>query len=160
MRTPMIAAMMVSVVLTPIPAMAQQTPREAAREYRKEVRDAERDYRRDVRRADSPRDVRDAQREYRREVRDARRDYREDRRDWRRYRDYDWNRPARGQRYYYADDYYRDGRYYRERRLTRADRIYRGRDGRYYCRRSDGTTGLIVGGGVRRAGPRSCHVKE
>ncbi|MDX3899681.1 MAG: hypothetical protein QHC40_04085 [Sphingobium sp.] len=38
-----------------------------------------------------------------------------------------------------------------ERRLTRKDRIYRGRDGRAYCRRSDGTTGLVVGavsGGV------------
>ena len=42
-------------------------------------------------------------------------------------------------------DYYRDGRYYRERRLGYNDRIYRGQDGRYYCRRSDGTTGLIVG---------------
>ncbi|MCH7863489.1 MAG: glycine zipper 2TM domain-containing protein, partial [Proteobacteria bacterium] len=39
-----------------------------------------------------------------------------------------------------------DGRYYRERRLSRNDRVYRGNDGRYYCRRSDGTTGLIVGG--------------
>lgn len=40
---------------------------------------------------------------------------------------------------------------YRERRLSRNDRIYRGRDGRYYCRRNDGTTGLVVGaiaGGV------------
>lgn len=35
---------------------------------------------------------------------------------------------------------------YRERRLGRNDRIYRGRDGRAYCRRSDGTTGLVVGG--------------
>ena len=34
---------------------------------------------------------------------------------------------------------------YRERRLTRRDRIYRGRDGRAYCRRSDGTTGLVIG---------------
>ena len=49
---------------------------------------------------------------------------------------------------YYADDYYRDGRYYRERRLSSNDRIYRGRDGRYYCRRNDGTTGLIIGAGV------------
>lgn len=46
---------------------------------------------------------------------------------------------------YYADDYYRDGDY-RERRLDDRDEIYRGRDGRYYCKRSDGTTGLIVGG--------------
>jgi hypothetical protein len=39
-------------------------------------------------------------------------------------------------------------RYYRERRLSRNDRIWRGRDGRYYCRRSDGTTGLIVGAAI------------
>jgi uncharacterized protein YcfJ len=53
-----------------------------------------------------------------------------------------------GQRAYYADRYYRDDRAYRERALTRNDRIYRGNDGRYYCRRSDGTTGLIIGGAV------------
>jgi uncharacterized protein YcfJ len=47
---------------------------------------------------------------------------------------------------YYADRFYRDGRYYQPRRLTRRDRIYRGYNGRYYCRRSDGTTGLIIGG--------------
>lgn len=29
--------------------------------------------------------------------------------------------------------------------LTRQDRVYRGNDGRYYCRRSDGTTGTVVG---------------
>jgi hypothetical protein len=34
---------------------------------------------------------------------------------------------------------------YRERRLGRNDRVYRGGDGRYYCRRSDGTTGLVIG---------------
>jgi len=77
---------------------------------------------------------------------DARRD------DWRTYDRYDWNRPDnRYGRSYDPARYYRDGRYYRERRLTRADRIYRGNDGRYYCRRSDGTTGLIIGavaGGV------------
>ena len=47
---------------------------------------------------------------------------------------------------YYADQYYREGPRYHPRRLHRGDRIYRGRDGRYYCKRSDGTTGLIVGG--------------
>ena len=63
------------------------------------------------------------------------------------YRDYDWNRPDPSYGGYYADRYYRDdARRYRERRLSREDRVYRGRDGRYYCRRSDGTTGLIVGG--------------
>ena len=61
------------------------------------------------------------------------------------YRRYDYNRPdTRYGRYYDASRYYREGRY-PERRLTRGDRIYRGTDGRYYCRRSDGTTGLIIG---------------
>ncbi|MDH7639949.1 hypothetical protein [Sphingomonas oryzagri] len=39
----------------------------------------------------------------------------------------------------------------RDRVITRDDRVYRGSDGRYYCRRSDGTTGTVVGaigGGV------------
>ncbi|MGE5723044.1 MAG: glycine zipper 2TM domain-containing protein [Sphingomonadales bacterium] len=49
---------------------------------------------------------------------------------------------------YYPDPYYRPGRHYRDRVLTYRDRIYRGRDGRYYCRRSDGTTGLIIGGAI------------
>ncbi len=35
--------------------------------------------------------------------------------------------------------------HYRARRLGRNDRVYRGGDGRYYCRRSDGTTGLVIG---------------
>ena len=30
--------------------------------------------------------------------------------------------------------------------LTSNDQVYRGSDGRYYCKRSDGTTGLIIGG--------------
>ena len=42
--------------------------------------------------------------------------------------------------------YYRGGTQYRERVLSPEDRVYAGQDGRYYCRRSDGTTGLIVGG--------------
>lgn len=63
------------------------------------------------------------------------------------YVDYDYNRPDPAYGGYYADRYYRDDpRRYREQRLNRDDRVYRGRDGRYYCRRSDGTTGLIVGG--------------
>ena len=33
-----------------------------------------------------------------------------------------------------------------DRRLSREDAVYRGRDGRYYCKRNDGTTGLVVGG--------------
>lgn len=62
------------------------------------------------------------------------------------YRQYDYNRPDPQYGQYYADQYYVDNPRYRERRLGRDDRIYRGRDNRYYCRRSDGTTGLIVGG--------------
>ncbi|MCD2324771.1 glycine zipper 2TM domain-containing protein [Sphingomonas sp. IC-56] len=61
------------------------------------------------------------------------------------YRSYDWNRPDPSYGDYYADRYYRGGNY-RERRLSRNDRVYRGQNGQYYCRRSDGTTGLIVGG--------------
>lgn len=69
--------------------------------------------------------------------------YGNDRTNWSRY-DYDRPDPAYGN--YYADRYHRDDpRRYREHELKRDDRIYRGEDGRYYCRRSDGTTGLIVG---------------
>jgi hypothetical protein len=40
------------------------------------------------------------------------------------------------------------GRYYEPRRLSREDRIWRGNDGRYHCKRANGTTGLIIGGAV------------
>lgn len=46
---------------------------------------------------------------------------------------------------------YRDGPQYQERRLSAQDEVYRGSDGRYYCKRNDGTTGLVIGaigGGV------------
>ena len=46
---------------------------------------------------------------------------------------------------YDASRYYRDAPQYQERRLGPDDMVYRGSDGRYYCKRSDGTTGLIVG---------------
>jgi uncharacterized protein YcfJ len=64
-----------------------------------------------------------------------------------------YDRAMESNRSYSGDRYYNGSqrRYYRERRLTRNDRVWRGRDGRYYCRRGDGTTGLIVGaalGGV------------
>jgi hypothetical protein len=74
------------------------------------------------------------QREEQRERREARREHREDVREAR--RDY-WD----ASRYYRQDD-----RRYRPRRLSRNDWVYRGSDNRYYCRRDDGTTGLIVGG--------------
>ena len=44
--------------------------------------------------------------------------------------------------------YYREDSRYEERRLSADDEVYRGSDGRYYCRRSDGTTGLVIGAGV------------
>jgi hypothetical protein len=69
--------------------------------------------------------------------REDRRDRREDRWDRRDDRRDSWD----AARYYKHDD-----RRYRARRLGRNDRIYRGSDNRYYCRRDDGTTGLIVGG--------------
>lgn len=65
------------------------------------------------------------------------------------YRRYDYNNPDPQYGGYYADRYYReDARRYRERRLSSNDRVYRGQDGRYYCRRPDGTTGLIAGAAV------------
>jgi Glycine zipper 2TM domain len=92
---------------------------------------------------------REARREYRQDVREANREYRQSRRAaWRDYRRYDHNRVDPRYGGYYADRYYRDGRYYRPYRLSYNDRVYRGGNGRYYCRRSDGTTGLIVGAAV------------
>jgi len=46
---------------------------------------------------------------------------------------------------YDAYRYYRDDPRYTERRLGANDEIYRGSDGRYYCKRNDGTTGLVIG---------------
>jgi hypothetical protein len=119
--------------LAAIPAAAQ--PRGS------NERQEQRECARELRNADSRREYRNEQRECAREISQAQRQ------DWRQGRRYDYNRPPPGGAYY-ADDYYRDGRYYRERRLSSNDRIYRGRDDRYYCRRSDGTTGLIIGAGA------------
>lgn len=54
--------------------------------------------------------------------------------------------PAHGRR---AHDLY-DGRgyYIHPRVLKRNDVIWLGRDGRYHCRRKNGTTGLIIGAAV------------
>jgi hypothetical protein len=66
-----------------------------------------------------------------------------------------WAASRQGNAYGYADERYENGydpaRYYRqgnyqERVLSSDERVYAGNDGRYYCRRSDGTTGLIAGG--------------
>lgn len=37
------------------------------------------------------------------------------------------------------------GRYVEPRRVSRNDRVWRGDDNRYYCKRDNGTTGLIIG---------------
>lgn len=68
------------------------------------------------------------------------------------YAQYDYDRPDPRYNGYDASRYYRqDERRYQERQLSANDRVYRGSDGRYYCRHSDGSTGLVVGaiaGGV------------
>ena len=43
-----------------------------------------------------------------------------------------------------------------DRRLGRHDQVYRGHDGRYYCRRSDGTTGTVIGAIGGGAGRQLC----
>ena len=142
--------------LATVAPMAMPTPALALDHDRREIRQEQRECSRELRRADNRREYRQELRECRREVSRERREYRHDRRDdwrdarrdWRGYRNYDWNRYEPGYNRYYADRYYRDGSYYADRRLSRYDRIYRGNDGRYYCRRNDGTTGLIIGAGI------------
>jgi len=58
----------------------------------------------------------------------------------------DYDRRGYDRRDYDRRIYSRDGNYLEPRRLGRNDRVWRGRDNRYYCRRDNGTTGLIVGG--------------
>ncbi len=55
--------------------------------------------------------------------------------------DSEWNRDRRDRR---DRRYGRNDR--RDERLTRNTRVWRGNDGRAYCQRSNGTTGLIIGG--------------
>lgn len=50
----------------------------------------------------------------------------------------------RGKNYWKGDRYYNNGRY-DGRRLSHNDRVWRGNDGRYHCKRDNGTTGLIIG---------------
>lgn len=102
-------------------------------------------------------DVDRARKEYRQDAQDWRnsdkRRYQETRKNaahWNRGDQYRWDRPDPRYNGYYANNYYRSGSY-RPYQLGSNDRIYRGNDNRYYCRRNDGTTGLIIGaigGGV------------
>lgn len=163
------AAMLVATV--PGAGQAQENGRNdrqnASRGEVERSRDRVHDEQRDVRNAQrygSDRDVRMEQRD----VDKARKEYQRDAQDWRKsdkrqYQQnrgnakywnqgnrYGWDRPDPRYNGYYADNYYRSGNY-RAQRLGYNDRIYRGNDNRYYCRRNDGTTGLIIGaigGGV------------
>ena len=53
--------------------------------------------------------------------------------------------PAHGKRAKDAQ-YDRYGRYVQPRALRASDSVWRCDDGRYYCKRDNGTTGLIIGG--------------
>lgn len=61
------------------------------------------------------------------------------------------DRGDRGDRGYRDREYQRDYRYSNARdnrgdRVSRNTRVWRGNDGRYYCRKDNGTTGLLIGG--------------
>lgn len=121
MRNIILMAAVVAVAAPVAPVMAQ-TP--AQRQYQREMRQYEQQVA-----------------QYERQQRKANR---QTNRNWQQYRNYDYNRYAPGQTTYNADEYYRSGS--QVRRLGANDRIYRGQSGQYYCRRPDGTTGLIIGG--------------
>lgn len=132
MKTFILSAAMAAVALTAIPATAvAQRPGSAEREYRENIREARRDYR------DDGRDDRRYDRRRAQQVAA-----------WQNYNRYDYNRADPRYGNYYADRYYRGGRYYQPRRMSYNDRVYRGQNGQYYCHRSDGTTGLLIGGAV------------
>jgi hypothetical protein len=117
-KTTAVAALLASFVgIPPLPATAQGRDRRDRLEDRWDRREDRRDRRED-----------------RWDRREDRWDRREDRYD---VRNSSWD----AARYYRRDD-----RRYAPRRLSRNDRIYRGSDNRYYCRRDDGTTGLVLGG--------------
>lgn len=57
--------------------------------------------------------------------------------------------PAHGKRAKDRAAIYDDrGRYIEPRRITRESQVWRGRDGKYYCKRDNGTTGLVIGAAV------------
>lgn len=56
--------------------------------------------------------------------------------------------PAHGKRAKERRYYDARGSYVEPHRLTRSDRIWRDRDGRYRCRRDNGTTGFVIGAAV------------
>jgi hypothetical protein len=145
MKTLLMAAS-AAAVLTPV---ALPTGANAqSREVRREQRECQRQLSRADNRREYNRELRECRREINQAQRETRRDRRQAARDWRQYNRYDHNRYEPGYNRYYADRDYRPGSYYADRRLTRYDRVYRGQNGQYYCRRNDGTTGLIIGAGL------------
>ncbi len=65
------------------------------------------------------------------------------------YQQFDYDHPDPQYGGYYADNYYReDNRRYQEHRMDANERVYRGQDGQFYCRRRDGTTGLVLGAAI------------
>lgn len=164
MRTLMIPLTAIAMVTGAVPAMAQnqnyndgrydryyasraevERSRARAEAEQRDLYEAQRyGDRRDVK--DERRDYKRAAQEYKRDAKDYNRlqRQRQDARYWNQGRYYNYNRPDPRFNGYYADNYYRGGNY-QPQRLDVNDRIYRGQDNRYYCRRSDGTTGLIIG---------------
>ncbi len=151
MKTGMMTSLMLAGMAVASPALAQDgdwrdrqrvSPREVARSW-----DRVQDERRDLARAQWRGDWDDV-REERRELRRAEREFIQDRRDLYRatggpgwgWRQDGWNRPG-----WHAEHFYRQGNY-RPYAVGWNDPVWRGYDNRYYCRRSDGSTGLIVGG--------------
>jgi Ni/Co efflux regulator RcnB len=131
MRKFLLAATLVAFAVPLTPAMAE--PQRWAQNDEAHDRNANR------------RDAHEQRKDDRRAERRAER--RADRRaDRRTYSRYDYNRPDPRYGNYSADRYYIADNQYQPRRLSAGDRIYRGQDNRYYCRRNDGTTGLIIGG--------------
>jgi hypothetical protein len=167
--------MMLATLLVATPALAWDDDRRERREDRRDVsRAAQRvqDERRDLFRAQQRGDYRDVRQESR-ELRRAEREFARERADLasnrhgnQRYaaggpgngRGNGWGpggRPANDPRWqqdgwrnqgWHAEQFYRSGNNYRPVYLGRNDQVFRGYDNRYYCRRSDGTTGLIIGG--------------
>ncbi len=147
MKKIVLGLLLAAVAIPSVPATAQQDQSWSERQ-RDEDRRSNEDQRRD--RSNDQRHDRREQRIYtdRRDQRhwdNGRHRGEQKRAAWQNYNRYDYNRHDPRYGSYQANRYYRDGRYYTDRRLTNRDRIYRGSNGQYYCRRNDGTTGLIIG---------------
>jgi hypothetical protein len=133
----MAGALALACVSSPALAQSDRAQNEHRQhEARKDARAADQEYREDMR---------DARRERASSQRETQRHARASNRGWRGYHNYDWDRVEPGRARYDAGRYHRSSRTYGTRQLSYDDRVYRGQNGRYYCRRSDGTTGLIIG---------------